>query len=146
MGRAGLLLLGLLAVSVVHAGVDLVTREVLGRACKRYIDKDPLLPCDSTFSDKASELKICKRMRAALDKFGFSDINTADPNANKWKTQCESAYKDMPEPPVPPPPAAVPAVPAPPPAVKIEPLRQDSRKCFVPAQREAVYTCQEEFE
>ena len=58
MGRAGLLLLGLLAVSVVHAGVDLVTREVLGRACKRYIDKDPLLPCDSTFSDKASELKI----------------------------------------------------------------------------------------
>ena len=60
MGRAGLLLLGLLAVSVVHAGVDLVTREVLGRACKRYIDKDPLLPCDSTFSDKASELKIVR--------------------------------------------------------------------------------------
>merc|ERR1711871_1155637 len=148
-GRGGVLWLPCLLVLVAPCagGVDKATREILGKACKRYIDVDPALPCDSSFSDKPNEIKVCKRMLAALEKFGYADINTADPNADKWKTQCEAAYKNMKEPKEPEPaPVTKPSTPPTPPAVNIDAVRQDTTKCFPPSPRSAVYTCEEEYE
>merc|ERR1711871_1148535 len=148
-GRGGVLWLPCLLVLVAPCagGVDKATREILGKACKRYIDVDPALPCDSSFSDKPNEIKVCKRMLAALEKFCYADINTADPNADKWKTQCEAAYKNMKEPKEPEPaPVTKPSTPPTPPAVKIDAVRQDTTKCFPPSSRSAVYTCEEEYE
>merc|ERR1711871_813524 len=148
-GRGGVLWLPCLLVLVAPCagGVDKATREVLSKACKRYIDVDPALPCDDSFSDKPNEIKVCKRMLAALEKFGYADINTADPNADKWKTQCEAAYKNMKEPKEPEPaPVTKPSTPPTPPAVKIDAVRQDTTKCFPPSSRSAVYTCEEEYE